>query len=73
MDRIRLMALSRDLYDPDALNRRALHARVTPNSATDLGEAVETTDGGWVRRIETFCTGAHRHGPKRTEVVIKRT
>jgi hypothetical protein len=34
MDRIGLMALIRDLYDLDVLNRRALHARFTPNSAT---------------------------------------
>jgi hypothetical protein len=34
MDRIGLMTLIRDLYDLDALNRRALHARFAPNSAT---------------------------------------
>ena len=34
MDRIGLMALIRDLYDLDALNRRALHARFAPNSTT---------------------------------------
>jgi hypothetical protein len=33
-DRIGLMALIRDLYHLDALNRRALHARFAPNSAT---------------------------------------
>jgi hypothetical protein len=34
MDRIGLMALIRDLYNLDALNRRALHARFAPNSRT---------------------------------------
>jgi hypothetical protein len=34
MDRIGLMALIRDLYDLDALNRRALQARFSPNSTT---------------------------------------
>ena len=34
MDRIGLVALIRDLYDLDALNRRALQARFSPNSTT---------------------------------------
>ena len=34
MDRSGLVALIRDLYDLDALNRRALHARFSPNSTT---------------------------------------
>ena len=32
MDRIGLVALIRDLYDLDALNRRALQARFSPSS-----------------------------------------
>jgi len=34
MDRIGLMALIRDLYNIDDLNRRVLHERFTPNDAT---------------------------------------
>lgn len=34
MDRVGLIALIRDLYDVDALNRRVLHARFVPNTAT---------------------------------------
>jgi hypothetical protein len=34
MHRVGLIALMRDPYDVDALNRRVLHARFVPNAAT---------------------------------------
>jgi hypothetical protein len=50
MDRGALIALIRDLYDVGAMNRRVLHARFVPNTATfDLRSAWRDT-AGWDRR-----------------------
>jgi hypothetical protein len=64
MDRTGLMALIRDLYDLDALNRRALHARFASDG---------TTFNQYRRLVRTAVfpdplTGTNQSGPKLAEI-----